>query len=319
MKRRTFLKTFPAAAAALATTAGIVPIAVAADGHGAQIVAAQKFKVGEMVVTAISDGYFNLPLEMLNGVDAETIAALLTKGYQDPTNFRAAVNAYLVQSNGENYLIDAGTGAIFGPTLGDVASVLSVLGIQPADISKLIVTHLHGDHVGGAVKDGAALYPNAEMVVTQTEVDFWTSKDIRDQAPEQFRSFFDLASGVVGAYQDRLRLVTGEADLAPGLTGRPLPGHTLGHQGVMLESGGDSLLIWGDVVHVAPVQLARPEVTIGFDTDQELAAKTRADAFASVVQSGQKIAGMHMPFPGVGYVEKASEGFRFVPAPWDYM
>ncbi len=318
MKRRTFLKTFPAAAA-LAATAGIIPIAVAADGHGAQVIAAQKFKVGDMVVTAISDGYFNMPLSMLQGAGPDDIAALLRQGYQDPENFRAAVNAYLVQSGGENWLIDAGTGGVFGPSLGDVAEVLAALGVMPGDVSKLIVTHMHGDHVGGAIKDGAAMYPNAELVVTKADVDFWTSKDIQAQAPEQFRGGFDLAMGVIAAYQDRVRIVEGEADLAPGLVGRPMPGHTVGHQGVMLESGGDSLLIWGDVVHVAPVQMARPEVTIGFDTDQELAAKTRADAFASVVQSGQKIAGMHMPFPGVGFVEKAGDGFRFVPASWDYM
>lgn len=318
MKRRTFLKTFPAAAA-LTATAGIVPIAVMADGHGTQVVAAQKFKIGDMIVTAISDGYFNMPLNMLQGADQETIAQLLVAGHQDPANFRAAVNAYLVQSGGENWLIDAGTGSVFGPTLGDLPSVLSALGVQPGDVSKLIVTHMHGDHIGGAIADGAALYPNAELVVTKTDVDFWTSKDIQAQAPENFRGAFDLAMGVVAAYQDRLRIVEGEADLAPGLVGRPMPGHTLGHQGVMLESAGDSLLIWGDIVHVSHVQMTHPEVTIGFDTDQELAAKTRADLFASLVKGDQKIAGMHMPFPGVGYVEKSGEAYRFTPATWDYL
>jgi glyoxylase-like metal-dependent hydrolase (beta-lactamase superfamily II) len=319
MKRRTFLTSLPAAPVALAATTGLVPIAASAAGSGTQVVAAQKFKVGDIVVTAVSDGYIALPLGALQGISPEAMADLFAKAHKDPNGFQAAVNAYLVQSGDEHWLIDAGTGNVFGPTLGDVPKVLAALGVQPSQISKLIVTHMHGDHIGGALADGAALYPNAELVVTAADHGFWASRDIQAQAPENFRGGFDLAIGVFDAYGDRLRLVKGEADLAPGLTARPLPGHTVGHQGVMIDSGNDSLLIWGDVVHVAPVQMVRPEVTIGFDTDQDMAAKTRADVFASLAGTGQKIAGMHMPFPGVGYVEKAGDGYRFEPVGWQYL
>lgn len=317
MQRRSFLAALPAAA--LGTTFSILPIAAYASGAGTQVVAAQRFKLGEMTVTAISDGFINLPAGALSGISADDIAQLLRRSYQDPAQMRAAVNAYLVQSGTENWLIDAGTGGVFGPTLGDVPQVLAALGVEPASISKLIVTHMHGDHIGGALRDGAALYPNAELVVTKADHGFWSSRDIQAQAPEQFRGGFDLAIGVFAAYGDRLRLVEGEADLAPGLIARPLPGHTVGHQGVVLQSANENLLIWGDIVHVEPVQMRRPEVTIGFDTDQELAAKTRADLFASIAGTGQQVAGMHMPFPGVGYVEKEGSGYRFVPAGWDYM
>lgn len=111
---------------------------------------------------------------------------------------------------------------------------------------------------------------------------------------------------------------TGETDLGAGLAAMPLPGHTPGHSGFMLSSGDDTLLFFGDIVHVGPVQFPRPEVTIGFDVDAEMAAATRARVFDMASADRLRIAGAHVSFPGVGYVEAASEGFRFVPQSWQY-
>ena len=107
--------------------------------------------------------------------------------------------------------------------------------------------------------------------------------------------------------------------MAPGVTARPMPGHTVGHTGYMLESAGESLLVWGDIIHVPAVQLARPEVTIMFDTEPDTAAATRADLMTSLAGTGQMIAGMHMDFPGVGYLDRLGEGYHFVPARWQYL
>jgi len=318
MHRRTFL--FSSASASLvAATGAIVPLAARADGHGAQVLAAQRFRIGEILVTALSDGYIRLPTGALQGIDAAGIAELFAQAHRDPAAHRAAVNAYLLQSNGETLLIDAGTGNLFGPTLGDVPVVLEALGIAPGDISRLIVTHLHGDHIGGMLRADGPLYPNAEVILTETDRAFWSNTDIRNAAPEEARGSFDLATSVLQAYDGQLRPVEGEADLAPGLTARPLPGHTPGHMGVMVESAGDSLMIWADLVHVPIVQMQRPEVTIGFDTDQPQAAATRADLFAELAGTGQKIAGMHMAFPGIGYLERQGEAFRFEPVGWQYL
>lgn len=319
MFRRDLLTSLPATALAAAAGGALVPLAVRAADGMAQVTAAQRYRIGEMVVTALSDGYIQIPAEALQGIDAEGYAALLRDAYLDPANARGAVNAYLVETGGETWMIDAGTGPIFGPTLGHLPQVLAALGVDTGAVGKLIVTHLHGDHIGGATAEGAPVFPNAEIIVTEADRAFWTDDAIRAQAPEQFRGMFDLAKATLAAYGDRLRVIEGEADVATGITARPLPGHTPGHTGYLLESAGDSLLIWADIIHVPAVQLARPEVTIMFDTDAAQAAATRADLMAGLADTGQRIAGMHMAFPGVGFLETSGEGYAFVPAPWEYL
>ncbi|WP_068316707.1 MBL fold metallo-hydrolase [Aliiruegeria sabulilitoris] len=318
MKRRDLLKAAPVALLA-SGAAGLVPLKVRAAPGGAQVTAAQRFRVGEMTVTALSDGFIQFSPDAMIGIEAEDFLSLVEAAHQDPANVRGAVNAYMVESGGETWMIDAGTGPIFGPTLGHMPEVFAALGTDLGSVSKLIVTHLHGDHIGGATMDGKPVFPNAEMIVSEADRAFWTNDQIKAQFPEQFRGMFDLAKATLAAYGDKLRVIEGEADVAPGVTARPMPGHTVGHTGYMLESGSDSLLVWGDIIHVPAVQLARPEVTIMFDTDKEQAAATRADLMTALAGSGQRIAGMHMLFPGVGYLDTLGDGYHFVPAPWDYL
>lgn len=318
MNRRDVLKLAPAALLATGVT-GLVPLRAAAAAGGAQVTAAQRFKVGDATVTALSDGFIPFSADVLNGIDAEGFKSLVEAAHMDPANVRGAVNAYLIESGDESWMIDAGTGPVFGPTLGHLPEVLSDLGVDTSRVSKLIVTHLHGDHIGGATTDGKPTFPNAELIVSEADRAFWTNDDIKAGFPEQFQGMFDLAKATLSAYGDKVRFIDGEADVASGITSRPMPGHTTGHTGYMLESAGASLLFWGDIIHVPAVQLARPEVTIMFDTDQELAAKTRADLMTSLAGTGQMIAGMHMLFPGVGYLDKLGDGYHFAPAPWQYL
>lgn len=318
MKRRDLLRTSAAALLASGAT-GLVPLRIAAAPGGTQVTAAQRFRVGEATVTALSDGFFPFTADVFTGIDAATFNNLVAAGHQDPASLRGAVNAYMIESGGETWMIDAGTGPVFGPTLGHMPEVFAALGVDTGAVSKLIVTHLHADHIGGALTDGAPTFPNAELIVSAADRAFWTDDTIRAQAPADFQGMFDLAKAVLAAYGDRLRLIEGEADVAPGITARPMPGHTVGHTGFMLESDADSLLIWGDIIHVPAVQLIRPEVTLLFDTDQDLAAKTRGDLMTSLAGSGQLIAGMHMLFPGLGYLDRIGDRYHFTPAPWQYL
>ncbi|SFC63392.1 MBL fold metallo-hydrolase [Tropicimonas isoalkanivorans] len=317
MDRRHFMMT--ASASLLAAGSGaIVPIRVRAADGGMQVTAAQRFRVGDMTVTAMSDGFIPLDPSVMQGIEPEGAARILEDNHYDPANIHGSVNTYLVETGGDTWLIDSGADGVFGPTLGGVAGVMQALGKDPAAISKLIITHMHGDHIGGAVMDGSSFYPNAELVVTESDVNFWTSDEIQAKAPDAFKGAFDLAKGVIAAYGDRVKTISGEADVAPGIVARPLPGHTVGHTGYMLESKGQSLLIWGDTLVVAAIQLAKPEVTTVYDTDPAQSVATRKDLLASVAGTGQMVAGMHMPFPGVGYVESAGEAYAFTPAHWEY-
>jgi len=296
----------------------LVPATARAESHRAAaapqgLADAQRFEVGEIAVTVLSDGAIRLGPEVLQGIDAQGYATLMERQFRDPETFRAAVNGFLVETGDRRVLVDAGSGGAMGPDLGRLMANLSAAGTAPEDISMLLATHLHPDHVGGAVDDGGAVFPNAELVVHQADRDFWSGT-----APEGSESFFALAQSVLAAYGDRLRILTGEEEVIAGIDALPLPGHTPGHTGYLLTSGDASLLIWADIVHVAPVQLARPQVTIGFDVAPDTAAQTRARILDRAVADRMMIAGSHIDFPGMGHIARAEEGFRLVPASYPY-
>ncbi|WP_208352854.1 MBL fold metallo-hydrolase [Pseudaestuariivita rosea] len=319
MKRRDFLITAPAFTAGTLTL-GAAPSILRAQTAGGvtQVTAAQRFRLGEMMITALSDGYLQFGPDLLQGIDAAGFNDLVQQAYRDPANYLGAVNAFAVETGDELWLIDVGTGVGIFETLGVLPVNLAAAGYTPDQVTRILATHLHPDHIGGAVADGAALFPNAVLHVAEADRAFWTDTTIRDQSPEGIRGFFDLAMAAVGLYQDRTQVFEGEADLVSGVTSVPLPGHTPGHMGFMLESAGESLLVVGDILHVPAIQLARPDVTIAFDVNQDAARASRMDLFGRVADTGQMIAGMHLPFPGIGYIETAGEGYRWVPAGWQY-
>lgn len=295
-------------AIARAQEATTTPAAALAD--------AQRFTVGDVTVTALSDGALRIGPEALQGIDAEGYATLMRDRFRDPETFRAAVNGWLIETgDGQATLVDAGAGATMGDSLGRLMRNLRAAGTEPAQVTRLLATHLHPDHVGGALADGAAAFPDAELVVTEAERAYWSDDA---NVTEGTRSFFETARAVLDAYGDRLRPVTGEAEVGASVTAVPLPGHTPGHTGYRIDSGGESLLLWADIVHVAPVQFARPEVTIGFDVNPDEAAETRARILDRVAADRTMIAGSHIDFPGLGHVARDGEGYRLVDAPYPY-
>lgn len=316
MDRRSFL-TLGTAVTLAGTGITIFP-ATAQEGAPQLFTAVQKRSFGDWTIVALSDGFMPFSTGLLIGIEPADAEAMIRTAFQDPANFVGAVNAYLIDTGETLILVDTGTGSVFGPTLGHVAQNLTAAGYDPAKVSSILCTHLHPDHIGGCMAPGGNPFPNAEFVVSQTDYAFFTDPAIRAGAPDDFKPFFDLAIGVTDMFSDRMALIEPGATVAPGITALPLPGHTPGHMGYALEGADETLLIWGDVVHVPAVQFARPDVALVFDTDPEQAAKTRAKVLDQVATDRMMVAGMHLLFPGFGYLETASEGYRFIPAPWDY-
>ena len=304
--------------AALAAPYLARPVLAAAHGDAPTLPAAQRFTIGDIHVTALNDGALRIGPEALQGIDAEGYADAMKAQFRDPETFRAPVNAFLIESGDTRMLVDAGTGGVMGPDLGRIMANLKATGTAPEDISLLLATHLHPDHVGGAVDGGSALFPNAELAFHEAERTFWTDDQIMEQAGEDNAMFFNLARSVLDAYGDRLKPFSDEGEVASGITAMPLPGHTPGHTGFAIASGDASLLIWADIVHVTPVQLQRPEVTIGFDVDPDQAAETRAQILDRVVSDRMMIAGSHIDFPGIGHIMKTGEAYAMIQAPYPY-
>ncbi len=304
------------AAPALASLGG--PALARAPAAGAQVPGLYRLKVGAFEVTAVSDGTVGLDLALFSGIDKAEAERQLQAAYL-PAPIPTSVNAYVVNTGDRLVLVDAGTIAGFAPTLGRLPANLKAAGIEPANIDTVIVTHLHADHIGAlATAAGAAGFPNAELVVAEPEAAFWTDEGMLSRAPAEMRSFFAAARAALKPYQDanRVRRVAMGSEVVPGIRVEAAPGHTPGHALVRVGTGANALLIWGDVVHAAALQFARPEVTIGFDVDPKAAVETRRRAFDAAASERTLIAGMHLPFPGLGHVAREGAGYRFVPSFW---
>lgn len=228
-----------------------------------------------------------------------------------------AVNAFLLHLADRLVLVDGGCGTVFGHTVGLLMTNLATIGVKPADIDTILVTHLHPDHVGGLVdSSGAAVFPRAELVMHASEHGYWSDSKVRAQASnDQERQWIQLSVATVAAYRDRTRTVTG-GEVLPGVTAVPEPGHTPGHTGWLLASASDSLLIWGDIVHLAGVQFAHPEAGMAFDVDSAQAIATRRRILDMAATDRLRVTGMHLDFPGFGHVVRAGAGYAFIAEPW---
>ena len=272
--------------------------------------------VGDIMVTALNDGMFDASFAFLAGVDIPT-AEQMHRGAFRGIPPKVAVNSFLIRQADKIILIDSGCGTNFGAGLGILEANLATLGIEPSDVDTVLCTHLHPDHIGGLVDSaGAALFPKAELVVHATDHAFWgDDATLAGATSDMDKGFVALARNTIAAYANRTRLLTtGEA--FSGISIVPEPGHTPGHSGWMIASGGESLLIWGDIVHMPGIQFRRPDAGMVFDVDGAQAIVTRQRIMDMAATDRLMVAGMHLDFPCFGHVEKAREGYAFVPDVW---
>jgi glyoxylase-like metal-dependent hydrolase (beta-lactamase superfamily II) len=272
--------------------------------------------VGDILVTSLNDGMLAESVAVLQGIDGDAAAALLVEAFLPPAPV-ISVNAFLLQTPQSCILVDAGCGNGMGPGGGRLAANLQAAGVAPADIDIVLLTHMHPDHVGGLLApDGQPAFPRARIGVPQADAAVFLDASIAASAPEPARPVFAMARAVAAAYGDRFAPFSGQPELIPGVTAVAMPGHSPGHTGYRVASRGDSMLIWGDIVHVPAIQAPRPQVGMIFDADPALAERNRRDAMAAAAQSRELIAGMHLPFPGFAYVSTAGSGFALVPILW---
>jgi glyoxylase-like metal-dependent hydrolase (beta-lactamase superfamily II) len=272
--------------------------------------------LGDRVVVALNDGYLAASLGLVQGVSTGEAQRLQAEGFRSAEAPRITVNAFLVLGGAAPVLVDAGMGAGGPDTLGRLPEALRACGVAPEEIGTVLVTHLHSDHIGGLLgPDGAAAYPNAEVVIPEAEAVYWLADGAEARAPEGAKAGFRRARALVAAYDDRIRRA-GEGEVSPGIEAILAPGHTPGHTAYRVQSGDRSLLIWGDVVHLPAIQLARPEAGVSFDVDGATAAATRKRIFDQAATERSLIAGMHLDFPALGYVRRDGAGFAWVPEQW---
>ena len=279
-----------------------------------------RLMLGAFEVTALSDGTVDLPVEKLLVEPEEKTKLALSNAYLKAP-LETSVNAYLINTGSKLVLIDTGAGALFGPTLGKLIANLKASGYEPAQIDDIYITHLHGDHVGGLAANNAIVFPNATVHADQHDIDFWLSQANMDKAPEEAKGMYKGAMNSINPYVTAKKLVPfdGSVELMPGIKSYSTYGHTVGHTVYVVESEGQKLLVIGDLIHVAAVQLNHPEVTIAFDTNQKDAAAMRNKIFTEAAKQGALVGAAHIQFPGLGHLRKQGKSYDWIPVNYTQM
>jgi glyoxylase-like metal-dependent hydrolase (beta-lactamase superfamily II) len=219
----------------------------------------------------------------------------LVDRYLPSGGYKSATNTFLVRSSSGVTIIDTGFG-------GAIFDRMKDLGVKPEDVTSVLLTHTHGDHTGGLVKNGKASFPLAKLYISRQEYD-WANATTK---------------ALFAAYDGRLEyFLPGTLDvpraIVPGIGAAAAFGHTPGHTVYLIQSGGSRLLVWGDLIHVQDVQFPAPQVAVTYDSDAKAAVEARQTVMAWAAANKTPIAGHHLVYPAMGYVESDGQGYRFVP------
>ncbi|MDR0407444.1 MAG: MBL fold metallo-hydrolase [Campylobacteraceae bacterium] len=243
----------------------------------------QSFKVGDIEFIAIKDADTNMGKAILLEPNDEVVQKVMNSD-QNPSS----VNTFLLKTKDELVLIDTGFGK-----KGNLLKNLKALNIEPEQINTILLSHMHGDHIGGLVNDGKKVFENAKILVHEDELKYWLDKKTKNS---------DLAKEVNAIYANSLQTFSWDESIYSNIKPLNATGHTPGHTFFEINSNGEKLVVVADIVHVLNVQVAKPSISVVFDVDPKQAAKTREVYFKKFADEKTKIAGMHILFPGVGYI-----------------
>ena len=296
--------------------AGLVASASAPTASLAKAVGSGQLTLGDMQVMTLSDGHLTLPRAMLfAGLEPDAVDQILqSRGVPDGP-IHPPINVTLLRHAGRVVLFDAGSGPGFQNTAGQLTSALDTAGVAPEEVTHVVFTHCHPDHLWGVLDDfDDPLFPNAEYLMGEAEWAYWFDPDTASTISG------DRASMAVGArrrlevMEERLsRFIDGQ-EVLPGVAAHASYGHTPGHMSFELRDGQKSLLIGGDAIGNHHVSFAKPEWSIGTDQDGELAGKTRARLLDMLAHEQMQLIGYHFPNGGIGRVEAVQGAYRFVPS-----
>ncbi|MEM8597760.1 MAG: MBL fold metallo-hydrolase [Pseudomonadota bacterium] len=312
--RRGLLAGAAATPLAIAATATVADAAVAQQGLLRP--APYRFMVGEFEVTAILDGAVQLdgPHPIFGGnVGQEAVAALAEENFLPATRMEIPFTTTLVNTGSELILFDTGNGDNGRrPAAGNTVATLQAHGIEPSDITHVVITHFHGDHISGLTEGDAPTFPNAQIILGAAEFDFWTNPDLASQ--DGMAAPYELVQKKVVPFAEQATMIEPGQTVRSGIEALNCFGHTPGHMVYHLESGGERLLITADTANHYVMSLQKPDWHVVFDIDKEAAAAKRKEVFGMIAADRIPFIGYHMPAPAVGYVEPLGDGFRYVPA-----
>lgn len=272
-------------------------------------------RLGDALITVINDGFLDMPLAIMRGATRDEMQDLLRDAFGPPEP-RITVNAFVIETENKTVLVDAGGGSTTVYSMGLLPENLAAAGFKPEDFDAVLLTHIHPDHSSGLVdKNGEAMFSRAEVIVHEEDFDFWSSPALRDGSVPAATPYLKPADMVLSTYAGRFRKTRG-GEVVPGITQLHLPGHTPGHSGYQIDSAGETLLIWGDTVHVPEIQIPVPQVTSEFDISEPSAVESRQKIFEHAASGRVLVTGGHVHLPGFAHVVPQGRGYRLVPEAW---
>nr|WP_315855913.1 MBL fold metallo-hydrolase [Pseudooceanicola nitratireducens] len=307
-----------AAAPALALPAGPARASLGAPAAGNP--AHFSFTVGDVTATIVSDGYFEIPASGLGvNADPKEVQAFLAAHYLPVDQTYSHTNHLLIEKGADRILVDVGSGHRFFDTAGRLVANLSALGLSPEDITHVVITHAHPDHIWG-IRDefDEPLFPEAQYFMGEVEHGYWLSDGLVDRVAPAEQQFVVGAINAIRAEGVDWTLLNDGDEVVPGVSVIATPGHTPGHLSVRLSDGDDSLIALGDSMTHGWISFARPDWYHSVDVDGPQAAASRRRLLDMAASDGIAVLGYHFPFPGVGHVMAEGDAYRFVPALWKF-
>jgi glyoxylase-like metal-dependent hydrolase (beta-lactamase superfamily II) len=320
LTRRTALA--GAAATVFAPIVATTGARAAAPMTGTQAPGYYRFKVGSHEVTVILDGVRPVKLENspVRNAKLDEIKEVLAASRMPTDTLGFYFHPMVVNTGSKLVMIDTGNGPGSRQTgTGRMPDNLAAAGIDPKAVDTVIITHFHGDHISGIRNaDGALAFPNAEIMVPSKEWAYWSDDGNASRAPQGQQATFQNTKRIFGPIADKITKYEWNKELVPGITALDTHGHTPGHTSLRIASGSGSVLYQADVTAGwALFQFHNPNWLIGGDMDDTQAVATRRKLYDQLAADKMLVSGYHLPFPSLGYIEKAGSGYRFIPAAWN--
>ncbi len=294
-----------ASAAAAGAAAGFMPVRSWAQAS---------MKLGEASIDIVSDGHLQLPLSMVLGrVPEDQRAEWLKSHPEDVEVVKSPLNLTLYRDGERTVLFDAGSGPNFMASAGKIKDALDAIGVAPDDVTNVVFTHAHPDHIWGVIDDfDEMVFANAEYAMSQAEWDYWFDPETVNKVPAERQSFAVGAKRMMEAIEEKVSRFTPGSEVLPGIEAFDTSGHTPGHTSFVIHQGSDSLMVVGDVLTNAEYSFSHPEWEMGTDSDAAQGVAARKALLDRLATDKTHLVGYHLPHPGTGRVEKKDTGFVFV-------
>jgi glyoxylase-like metal-dependent hydrolase (beta-lactamase superfamily II) len=291
----------------LSTGAGLAALSLAPARVWAELA------LGDAKVTTVSDGSLMLPGDFIfQHMPEAELATVLQEAGVARDRLEPECNVTLYQGGGNTVLFDVGSGPDFMPTAGSVVDSLDAIGVAPDDITHVVFTHAHPDHIWGLLDDfDDPVFANATYMIGRDEWDYWWDPDTVNTIGEARAAFAVGAKRRLEAIEDQIERFDDGQEILPGIAAVASYGHTPGHMSFEIRNGSNAALIAGDAIGNHHVAFRKPDWPSGSDQDAALAAQTRARLFDRLTADDMTLIGFHLPNGGVGRAEQTSDGYRF--------